>query len=80
MPIYEYVCLDCGERFEAIRSMSEADTPIPCSGCMSDHTSRQLAVVFARGGGSSSSAPERYTPSRSSGCGGCSGGSCATCH
>ena len=28
MPIYEYACLDCGEKFETLRSMNEADTPI----------------------------------------------------
>ncbi len=72
MPIYEYVCLDCGERFEELRLMRDADAPILCVTCESDHTSRQLAVFFAQSGG-------KVVAGGSCGCAGCSGGSCASC-
>ena len=73
MPIYEYVCLDCGEIFEELRPMPDADTPIVCENCESEHTSRKLAVIFAQSGG------RGVAGNTSSGCGGCSGGSCSSC-
>ena len=30
MPVYEYVCKNCGHKFDALRSMKEADAPIHC--------------------------------------------------
>ena len=79
MPIYEYVCLDCGQRFEALRSMRDADAPIPCQSCQGEHTSRELSLFCAHSGGRFAS--ESYSGgSRGGGCSGCSGGSCATCH
>lgn len=73
MPIYEYVCLDCGERFELIRSMKEADSPIACEACESQHTSRMLALFNAH------SAGRVVAGSQSGGCASCSGGSCSCC-
>lgn len=73
MPIYEYICKDCGEQFETLRSMKDADAPIACNKCRSANTTRMLSVFNATSGGKSiagSSAPS---------CGSCSGGSCATC-
>ncbi len=72
MPIYEYVCLDCGQHFEAMRAMKEADAPLPCSHCESQHIMRQLSRFFAQSGG-------RVIAGDSGGCAGCSGGSCASC-
>jgi putative FmdB family regulatory protein len=73
MPIYEYVCLDCGDIFEALRPMHEADKPIVCENCESEHTSRKLAVLFAQSGG------RPLASNSTGGCGGCSGGSCSSC-
>ena len=72
MPIYEYVCLDCGERFERVRTMKEADAPISCAGCESQHTSRMLSLFFASSGG-------KAVAGSAGGCASCSSGSCATC-
>ena len=72
MPIYEYVCLDCGERFELMRSMKDADAPLTCNKCDSEHTSRMLSLFFASSGG-------RVVAGGSPSCAGCAGGSCATC-
>ena len=74
MPIYEYICQDCGARFDVLRSMREADAPIHCKKCESDHTSRALSVFFAQSG-------ERQVAGSSGGggCAGCAGGSCASC-
>jgi putative FmdB family regulatory protein len=47
MPIYEYVCLDCRDTFDALRPMDQADDRIFCQSCESDHTSRTISVFFA---------------------------------
>ena len=68
MPIYEFRCQQCDERFEERRSMRDADAPASCSHGHT-HTVR-LLPVFAMTGGA---APDW------SGCGaggGCCGGSC----
>ena len=51
MPLYEYVCLDCGHEFDAIRSIKESDAPIKCDDCESDHTSRKISLFFAQSAG-----------------------------
>jgi putative FmdB family regulatory protein len=72
MPVYEYVCLDCGKRFETLRLMREADAPIACVTCESDHTSRLISLFAAHSSG-------KVIAGGSHSCGGCSGGSCASC-
>ncbi|MBN1247165.1 MAG: zinc ribbon domain-containing protein [Anaerolineae bacterium] len=76
MAIYEYQCQDCGSQFEARRAMKDADAPISCPACGSQHSQRGLSVFFsARPGGSGSMS----TSSSSSGCASCSSHSCASC-
>jgi putative FmdB family regulatory protein len=72
MPIYEYICFDCGKKFEAIRPIKDADKTIECVKCQSEHTGRQLAVFFASSGG-------KVLAGGGGGCGSCGGGSCASC-
>jgi putative FmdB family regulatory protein len=72
MPIYEYICQDCKTRFEVLRPMKDADAPMNCKECESYHTSRAITVFFAQSGG-------RVVAGNSSGCGSCTGGSCASC-
>jgi putative FmdB family regulatory protein len=72
MPIYEYVCRDCNAHFEVVRPMKDADAPVPCKKCHGDHIDRMLSLFVARSGG------QTITSGQSS-CGGCSGGSCASC-
>jgi putative FmdB family regulatory protein len=73
MPIYEYVCLDCGAHFDALRSMRDADAPINCQDCESLHTQRAISVFFAQSGG------RIVAGNNNAGCAGCAGGSCSTC-
>ncbi|MEW6567365.1 MAG: zinc ribbon domain-containing protein [Chloroflexota bacterium] len=72
MPIYEYICLDCGMRFDALRLMAEADAPIRCSQCESDHTSRTISLFAAHSDG-------KLVAGGGGGCASCGGGSCSTC-
>jgi putative FmdB family regulatory protein len=72
MPIYEYICLDCKQRFEVLRPMKDADEPILCAACQGEHTSRLLSVFFASSGG-------KVVAGGASGCASCSSSNCATC-
>ncbi len=71
MPIYEYICKDCGVKFETIRSIKDANAAIPCQNCSGKNTHRALSTCFSKTSGGYSS---------SSSCGGCSGGNCSHCH
>jgi putative FmdB family regulatory protein len=73
MPLYEYVCLDCGFRFDTLRPMKNADAPIACSQCESQHTSRLLSLFYAQSSG------REVTGSNSGACASCSSNSCASC-
>jgi putative FmdB family regulatory protein len=72
MPLYEYYCVDCHEKFETIRPISQADEPIACDICQGMNTSRMLSVFFAHSGGKvvAGSVPS---------CSSCASASCATC-
>lgn len=74
MPVYEYKCDECGYKFEALRSIKDADKPLSCVVCNGTKTHRMLSTFFAHSGAGSLS-----SGSSSSGCGGCSGGSCSSC-
>ncbi len=73
MPLYEYQCQDCGQRFEALRSMSDADKPIRCECCQGINTRRQPSVFRAQSGG------KVLAGMGGCDCGNCSGGTCGSC-
>lgn len=52
MPIYEYVCDTCGEPFEKIVRMSEADQLPACPHCESQVTHKKISTVFSFGAAS----------------------------
>ena len=72
MPIYEYVCDDCGERYERI--VMSKNMAIACPECASARHTIQLSVFAAPANGSKSS-----SSSTSNSGGGCCGGGCG-CH
>lgn len=72
MPIYEYVCDDCGQRYERI--VMSQKTKVTCPKCDSGKHTVQLSVFAAPSNGSKASGS-----SGSSGSGGCCGGGCG-CH
>lgn len=53
MPIYEYYCKDCRNKFELLTTYTESEVNIECSKCHGSNV-RKLFSVFARtrGGGS----------------------------
>ncbi len=56
MPMYEYMCVVCGNEFELLASFSKADAAQICPKCGSDQSRRQLSA-FAFGGGNKSASP-----------------------
>ncbi len=76
MPIYEYHCTDCNNKFEKRRSMSQADAEILCPQCGGDHTIRGLSrfAAFSKGSGGATQAV-----SGGGECGGCGSRTCGSC-
>jgi putative FmdB family regulatory protein len=44
MPLYEYVCKDCGKTFEKIVGWSDFDHPQTCPSCKSENTSKKISL------------------------------------
>jgi putative FmdB family regulatory protein len=74
MPIYEYLCDDCGEHYERI--VMNGNTKITCPKCESSKQTIQLSVFAAPANGGKSSGGTSSAPSSG---GGCCGGGCG-CH
>ncbi len=49
MPLYDYQCRTCGNTFELLRRIQDADRELECPDCRSDQVERLLSV-FATGG------------------------------
>lgn len=69
MPIYEYICKECGAEFQKRLSFSESSVLPDCPDCSSGKTSKKLSLFCSPSisGGNGSS------------CSSCSGGSCSSC-
>jgi len=52
MPLFEYQCRDCGEKFEEL--VLGAETGIVCPKCGSDQVGRLMSVFASSGTGSGS--------------------------
>ena len=63
MPLYEYLCEDCGNSFDTLVPFSKADQPQRCPKCGNQHSQRKLST-FAVGGGSAQ-APVSTRPANS---------------
>jgi putative FmdB family regulatory protein len=50
MPIYEYLCDDCGTSFEKLVRMSDAKN-VDCPSCGQPHVTTQMSTFAARGNG-----------------------------
>jgi putative FmdB family regulatory protein len=77
MPIYEYRCESCSDKFEVLTRFAERDTAQVCPSCESTKT-RVLVSSFAFGGAAGESSASDFM-SESAGGGGCCGGGCGSC-
>ncbi|PKO04114.1 MAG: hypothetical protein CVU41_18605 [Chloroflexi bacterium HGW-Chloroflexi-3] len=55
MPLYEYVCNDCGQPFEKMMRFSELNQSPSCPTCAGINTSKQISLFASSGSSSSSS-------------------------
>ena len=63
MPIYEYLCGDCGTKFEKlVRRSSDADS-LECPSCGEKHLTQELSTFSAQVSGSGKSAEGPSCPS-----------------
>ena len=74
MPLYEYYCRRCEQRFELLRPVTRMDDPAPCPKGH-DGGERMLSTfaAFSQGSGGGEAL------GGGGGCSGCSGGNCACC-
>jgi len=76
MPIYEYICSDCGLKFELLRLFSEAEKKASCPHCH-NHAER---IISACASFSKSETGESVpVAGAGSSCGSCSASICSTC-
>jgi putative FmdB family regulatory protein len=55
MPLYDYVCYECGNTFEKLRRMNDDDREVRCPECGSERIERMISTFSTGGCGSSSS-------------------------
>lgn len=59
MPLFEYRCKDCGERFETLVFSSSGDEGVECPKCHGTQTEKQISMFASSGardaGGASAS-------------------------
>jgi putative FmdB family regulatory protein len=68
MPFYDFTCLDCGNRFEMMRPMSQRDDGVTCPACGGKEARRELPRIHALVSGSG---PTGAVPGCDAGGGGC---------
>ena len=73
MPLYEYRCRLCDERFEVLQRVGEGPEAVRCPGCGGRDVTKQLST-FAAGVSSSTGAA---SSAATGGCGG-GGGACGS--
>jgi putative FmdB family regulatory protein len=56
MPIYEYECTNCGERFELRRSIADSDKEVKCPKC-DKKSPKRVVSLFGTKSSSTSCAP-----------------------
>lgn len=71
MPIYVYLCEDCGEKFEKLVSMSASGQKQDCPKCSAGNTRKLPAAANFSG---VKSAGEK------SSCASCTSDNCSSCH
>ena len=65
MPIYEYKCIGCGERFELLRSISSSDADISCPNCGDKEIQKVISAFTTVATPSTTTAPSSEACSQS---------------
>ncbi len=78
MPIYEYRCKKCQNKFEELVGLGTRDEDMACPRCGSGSVERAFSVFGVLGSGEAE-IEESGAYSGASACSGCAATSCATC-
>jgi len=67
MPVYSYICNDCGEKFDLLVGVTAQQEPMKCKKCNSENISKTIGAFNVGGGsgqtnGSGSSCPTGTCP------------------
>lgn len=73
MPIYEFKCAGCQNRFEKLCQMGETGANVNCPNCGRQGSNRVMSGFSSRNNNNDTFSSD------SNSCGSCSAGSCATC-
>ena len=76
MPIYEYFCRTCNTKYEKLRPLRDADTPVSCPTCNEQNSVRALSLFISHvsnGGSTRASEQPAHHHSGRCGCGGMCG-------
>jgi putative FmdB family regulatory protein len=76
MPIYEYVCPECNNRFEQMRPLSHSDKAVECPKC--HKPARRKMSTFACFSNTEGGISQTIAGTGSS-CSSCTSGDCSTC-
>ena len=81
MPIYEYLCPDCGCKFEELRPHSRAEEDASCPRCHKSAKRKMSAFrpSFKKSISDYTAMAESMAKSGGSSCSSCGGGDCSTC-
>jgi putative FmdB family regulatory protein len=63
MPIYEYLCQDCGSKFEKLVRRSGDASELECPSCGQKHLRQELSTFAAHANGGTKSADMPVCPS-----------------
>jgi putative FmdB family regulatory protein len=69
MPIYEYVCQDCGEKYEKLVRSSVVKVEVICPTCGSDRAEKALSMFGAPGSTTKSNSVVNKLQASASSCG-----------
>ncbi len=73
MPIYEYRCRDCGDRFEVLQRLGEGADSLTCGGCGAGSLEKQFST-FATASSAASAGAADGGGAIDCGAGACCGG------
>ncbi|MCK5543916.1 MAG: zinc ribbon domain-containing protein [Desulfobulbaceae bacterium] len=77
MPLFDFICQACGEKFETL--IIGSDKPV-CPKCKSGDLKKLMSTFSHKIGGRGSGDSSFRGSGSGSSCASCAGGNCATCH
>jgi putative FmdB family regulatory protein len=77
MPLYEYVCSECDNKFEVLRPLDQAENEACCPKCQK--SARRVMSTVSVFTTSPGGVPKTVPGSTGSSCASCSSGNCSTC-